>query len=485
MTRSISAGRLATLADGFHRQPAYAGLADALTLLIGDGRIPLDARLPSERDLSAALDVSRTTVTRAYATLAESGYAVARRGSGTFTRIPGDRRRSHDRALMPGGPGAAADVIDLNCAAGSAPPGIAAAYAEAVAELPAYLGGHGYFPAGVPALQEAIAGTYAARGLPTAPDQIMVTAGGLAAAAIVAQAFTRRGSRVLVETPTYPNCVDALHSAGARLVSLPVAPDGWELDGLDAMLRQTRPALAYLIPDFQNPTGLVMSAAERERVAAALQGSGTVPVVDEAHQALSHDDEPMPPPFAAFARDAITIGSASKAFWGGLRIGWIRVARAGRRETMQALTHARVRLDLGAAVVEQLAFARLLADPEPVLAAQRSRLRERRAALVAAMRDRLPEWRFREPGGGLCLWCRLPAPLAPEVAAEAERRGVVVAPGPVFAFEGGLGNFLRIPWVRPAEELLAAVDVLAASWHHVAERSARPSVRRTSRVIVA
>jgi DNA-binding transcriptional regulator YhcF (GntR family) len=101
MPRLISAGRVATLVGGFDRSPAYAGLADALILLIGDGRIALDVRLPSERELTDALGVSRTTVTRAYAELRDAGYAAARRGAGTFTRVPGGRARAHDRALLP------------------------------------------------------------------------------------------------------------------------------------------------------------------------------------------------------------------------------------------------------------------------------------------------------------------------------------------------------------------------------------------------
>ena len=120
MPQSISAARVATLVGAFDRSPAYAGLADALTELVGDGRVGLDVRLPSERELTDALGVSRTTVTRAYAVLRDSGYAAARRGSGTFTRVPGGRARVHDRALLPG-PGDG-DAIDLNCAAASAPP---------------------------------------------------------------------------------------------------------------------------------------------------------------------------------------------------------------------------------------------------------------------------------------------------------------------------------------------------------------------------
>jgi len=486
MQQSITAGRLAGLVDGFHRAPAYAGLAESLTLLIGDGRITLATRLPSERDLSVALGVSRTTVTRAYASLVESGYAEARQGAGTFTRIPGDRRRALDRSLSPGG---RSDVIDLNHAAGSAPPGVAAAYLEAVSDLPAYLGGHGYFPAGVPRLQEAIARSYDDRGLPTRPEQIMVTAGALSAAAIVAQAYTRRGARVLVETPTYPNATEALRHAGARLVGLPVGPERWDLDGLEATLRATRPSLASLIPDLQNPTGLVMSADDRARTAGLLRAAGTVPIVDEAHQSLALDGGPMPPPFACFAPDTVTLGSASKGFWGGLRIGWIRVPDHDSRGVMRLLAEARMRLDLGAPVLEQLVLARLLEDPAPIREAHRARLREQRDALLGALDEHLPDWTYRVPRGGLCLWCRLPEPLGTDLAVKAERRGVVVAPGPVFALEGGLDHYVRIPWTRSAEELRTAVDVLAESWEVVrgrwASRDPHGRASRRNRVIVA
>jgi len=477
MTRTIGAARVATLVDDFDRSPAYAGLAEALVLLIGDGRIPLDTRLPSERDLTAALGVSRTTVTRAYAELRDAGYAEARRGAGTFTRVPGGRARAHDRALLPR-PGDS-DAIDLNCAAPSAPPGLAQAYAAAAADLPPYLGGHGYFPAGLPELQRAIAASYDARGLPTDPDQVMVTPGALSAACVVARAFTGPGDRVLVESPTYPNATDALRHAGARLTPSPIDPDGWDLGAVAATLRQSSPRLAYLVPDFQNPTGHLMTDAQREELAAALRRTRTTPVVDEAHQALALEGQAMPRPFAAYAPDTITIGSASKAFWGGLRLGWIRAPRSA----MERLTRARVSLDLGAPVLEQLVLARVLASSDEILAANRARLREQRDALVAAARADLPEWGFRVPTGGLALWCRLPGPYGTAVAAEAELRGTIVAPGPVFAVEGGLDTFLRIPWSRPADDMREAVHRLAQAWAVVRER---PSTRMPSgRVMVA
>jgi DNA-binding transcriptional MocR family regulator len=478
MSGSIGALRTANLVGDFDRSPAYAGIADALRLLIGDGRIPLDTRLPSERELTEALGVSRTTVTRAYAALRDAGYADARRGAGTFTRVPGGRARAHDRALLPRS--GDEEAIDLNCAAASAPPGLAAAYAEAAAELPEYLGGHGYFPAGLPLLQESIAAAYEARGLPTSPDQIMVTPGALSAASVVAQAYTGPGDRVLVESPVYPNATLAIRHSGARLVGSPVDPDGWDLDAVGATLRQSAPRLAYLIPDFQNPTGHLMTDTQREEYAGHLRRTKTVAVVDEAHQALALDGQEMPRPFAAFARDAITLGSASKSFWGGLRLGWIRAPLA----EMDRLTRARVGLDLGAPVLEQLVLARLLADPEPILAEHRARLREQRDRLGAALAEHLPDWLCRLPGGGLAVWCELPIPLGTAVTAEAERRGVIVAPGPVFAAEGGLDQFVRIPWTRPGEELEDAVRRLAAAWGVV--RGQRGDRARTpGRVMVA
>ena len=238
----------------------------------------------------------------------------------------------------------------------------------------------------------------------------MVTPGALSAASIVAQAFTSPGDRVLVESPTYPNATDALRHAGARLTPCPVDPEGWDLDAVAATLRQTSPRLAYLIPDFQNPTGHLMTDAQREEYAAHLRRAHTVAVVDEAHQALALEGQPMPRPFAAYAPDAITIGSASKSFWGGLRLGWIRAPHA----QMERLTQARVSLDLGAPVLEQLVLVRLLADADEILAANRraaarAARRPGRRGRRAAARVALPPSR---PAGSRC-GASCPAPSAP------------------------------------------------------------------------
>ena len=131
-------------------------------------------------------------------------------------------------------------------------------------------------------------------------------------------------------------------------------------------------------------------------------------------------------------------------------------------------------------------LADLLDRSDEVLPVHRARLLAGRDALVKAVREHLPQWRFRVPDGGLALWFELPEPLGTATTVEAERRGVVVAPGPVFAVEGGLDRFVRIPWTASPEVLTEAVRRLAAAWEHVSSDAHRPTTRRAAgRVMVA
>lgn len=480
MERALAPDRLAALVGDFPRTPAYRGLRQTLQELIGDGRIPLGTRLPSERAVTAVLGVSRNTVTRAYADLVAAGFATARQGAGTYAAVPLDRKRAHDHALHAVGVAASQEgAVDLNCAAGGATPGVAAAYARALDALPAYLASDGYLPSGLPALRTLIANHYAERGLPTTAGQIVITSGALSAIAIIARALTRPGDRVMIESPVYSNAIEALRLGGARLVSAPMADplgdDGWDLAAIEATLRQTSPRVAYLIPDFQNPTGFLMDDAQRRQYAAALRATRTTAIVDETLQSTRLSNAPMPAPFASHAPDAYTVGSASKLCWGGLRVGWIRAPR----EAVDRLIATRVQMDLGSSLFDQLVVAEMLAADD-VLATRREQLRQRRDALAGALRTHLPDWRFRLPDGGLSLWVRMPHGSATQLAAEVERHGVYLAPGPVFSVEGGADNWLRIPYAKPEDTLMRAVEVIAATWTQLPRGSAaqRGDVKR-------
>lgn len=472
MDRTVSATRLvALLGSGRDRGPAYLGLADGLRLLISDGRITVGTRLPSERDLTAALRLSRTTVSRAYALLRERGYLVSRRGSGSVARLPSPRGGGHDNLLLPGN--LAQDSIDLTCAAPVAPPGVARAYESAMEQLPAFLSGTGYYPSGLPLLRAAIARRYHERGLPTVPEQIVVTSGALAATAIAGRALSGIGDRVLVETPTYPNAIAALRRSGARVVGVGVDPTGWDVEAVTMALRQVSPIAAYLIPDFHNPTGALMDDEQRAQVGTALARSRTTAMVDETLVDVAVDDVTMPLPMASYLADSISIGSASKAFWGGLRTGWLRAPR----DHVGALVSARLSLDLGAPVLEQLVLAELLQSRAELFTHRREQLARSRAALVAGLAAHLPEWRFVVPSGGLALWCELPEALSSALTTAAEQEQVLLAPGPIFAAEGGLERFVRLPYTLPAEQLTAATERLAVAWSHALRRRTTHSPR--------
>ena len=478
--RSLSASRLVPLlGSAADASPAYRGVADAIRLLIA-GRIPVGTRLPSERELTAGLQVSRTTVTRAYAVLRESGYLASRQGSGSVAVLPGGSEVSRrGNALQPAAEQLVGDTIDLTCASMSAPVGTMAAYEAAVAALPRYLSGTGYHPLGLLELREALARRYTERGLASTPDQLMVTSGALAGLAVAARALLAPGDRVLAESPTYPNAIDTLRRSGARPVALPLAREGWDHDAAEAALRQTAPRAAYLIPDFQNPTGALMSEEQRRGLGRALAGTHTVGIVDETLVELAHDPGlRMPRPLAAHYQRTVTLGGASKTFWGGLRVGWIRAPQ----DLMAALVAARLTLDLGAPVLEQLVLLELLARREEILAERRAVVALARDALAGAIRHRLPDWRFTMPAGGLCLWVELPEALSTPLTAAADRRGLVLAPGAQFAVEGGLERFLRLPFTGHSPEVLVdAVERLALAWDDA--RAGRPGRRPASPLV--
>ncbi|GGM69384.1 GntR family transcriptional regulator [Longimycelium tulufanense] len=440
-------------------------LAGAVRMLVLDGRLTTGTRLPAERELADALGASRTLVTAAMDRLREEGLVASRRGAGSWVTLPGG-------AARPGGwwPTPVPDLLDLSCVAPPAPPELAAAVDRARLRVPEHLVTPGYQPLGLTQLRERIAGRYTERGLPTRPDQVLVTNGAQHALAMVLRLLVGPGDRVLMEHPTYPNAIEAVLAAHATPVPVPMAEDGWDADGLAAALRQAAPRMAFLIPDFHNPTGLRMDVAARERLAAALRRTRTPAFVDETLVELDLGEDPVgaPPPFAAFAEDlVVTAGSTSKSFWGGLRIGWVRAST----EVVHRLVAARPAMDLGSPVLEQLVVAELLADPEPLLGGRRADFRRQRDVLAEALREHCPGWEFRVPQGGLVLWARLEEPVSTRLAVAAEGVGVRIAPGSRFAVTGSLERHLRLPYSLPANRLVEAAQRLGMARAAIAPRT--------------
>src|ERR1700742_1066986 len=395
----------------------HTRLTGRLRSLVWSGLLPAGTRLPSERILADALTVSRNTVGAAFDELRGEGIFSSRRGDGTYVSLAGrhtlsrgdDRLRSFLPPPALAGPDPAGPRIDLRSAA---LPGLDLVTAEidrlSGADLRDLVRTHGYLPAGLPTLREAVAGYYTDLGLPTTEDQVVITSGAQQALRLVATALLEPGAAVLIEEPSFRGAIEVLRSAGARLIAVPSGPRGIDVAALRRAVREHRPALIVIQSTVHNPTGSVLDESGRQALA-----SLDVPVLDDATLYDTLVDAPLAKPTAAYGSGPVlTIGSASKSFWGGLRVGWLRADPA----TVAALTSVKGGEDLGTSVLAQQVTARPLAR----LAAARLRPRiggprdYRRTALgtardtvTTAMTGLLPQWRFDRPAGGASLWGRV------------------------------------------------------------------------------
>ncbi len=229
------------------------------------------------------LAVSRTTVVTAYDLLRQDGLVESRRGSGT--RVSGGLEMtpgiaSDEAGDLLGGAMAAKESMTLFTQAAL---GGAKVVAETIAgldpnEIARQEAESGYEALGIPELRRAVADHLAAEGVPTSPDEVLITNGGQQAISLLAQMYLRPGDRVVVEDPTFIGAIDAFRAIGARMIPVPVGHDGADVESLREALGRTPPALVYLVPTFQAPTGTVMPEAAGRAVARLAKETG-VPVI--------------------------------------------------------------------------------------------------------------------------------------------------------------------------------------------------------------
>jgi DNA-binding transcriptional MocR family regulator len=488
--RQLSPASTARLLGTWHAGgPAYVALADAFRAAVLSGTLAPHTRLPSERELAATLQVSRTTTSGAYARLRDLGFAVSRVGSGTVTTLPqratgpgpgrpvgGDAPVADDGPRILGltdGP-TVAGHLDLWQATPPAPPELHGAFTHALEGLPAYLDSGGYEPYGLAPLREAVAARYRERGVPTTADEVLITTGAQQAIALLAHTHLRPGDRAVVESPTYFHAMEAMRDAGGRVVGVPTGP--LDVDQLASAVRRARPRLVYLVPDYQNPTGFVLSAEERAAVRQIAERYGVTVVGDETLVELGLSDDTTPPAFAGDGTSphVVSVGSASKAFWGGLRVGWVRA----HPQVIAQLARARQSADIATAVLEQLAVTELLGRRAEVMTGRRRMLRERRDLLVGKLRESFP-WDVPVPPGGLFCWVDLGRPVAQAFAAAAAAEGARVAAGPLFTPDNaGAASRVRLTFTRSPAELADAVPRLVRAWGRVAGRQPSAGSRR-------
>jgi DNA-binding transcriptional MocR family regulator len=449
------------------RGPLYARLADAIADCVSHGLLS-GQRLPAERELAEHLGVSRGTVIAAYDALRVRGLARSRRGSGTFLRVSRSSASTHEAPMFAKLMDPDQAPIDMSMAALRSPELLADAQVglrDAMRLFPC----HGYAPLGAHSLRVAIAEHLSARRAgPTEPQQILVTAGGQGALSLIANGLVRPGDRVLVEAPTYPGAIEVFSRAGARIEALERDHAGVLRDGLEHALDAGPVRFLYLVPSCHNPTGTTMSEQRRHEILRLAQQRGLLTIEDTAMAELS--SQPLPPHLSAIAPErVISVGSLSKCYWAGLRVGWIRAAP----EIVQRLGRLRAALDLGGPLLEQALALTIFSDFDRLTAPTRTAARERLSVLVEQIKLHLPDWEFDEPRGGWSVWVAMPWGNADHFAQLALRHGVAIAPGGAMAPDDRFSGHLRLSAGAPPEHIVHGVQLLAKAWNQMAVESDR------------
>jgi DNA-binding transcriptional MocR family regulator len=314
----------------------------------------------------------------------------------------------------------------------------------------------------LPELQDAIAGRYSATGLPTSIDQIILTGGASAALILALRDVAPPGSRLLVESPTYPGALEIAAQHGTQLIGWPVL-SGWDADAFAQLADRHRVRAAYATFDFHNPTGAVAGAAERARIVRLARERDVALIVDETLRDLAFAVAAPPAPTSGAT---VHLGSLSKSVWAGLRVGWIRAGdtRTADRLRSQALAGA-----LTPPPLEQLIAVELLPRLEAI-AAQRRPAWERNLAAVGRA---VTEWPGASlhgaPRGGLSAWLRLPPGASSAVLSRRLRaRGVTLPPGGAFSPDGTLDAYVRIPLTCDGAQLEVALSLIRSTQSELA-----------------
>lgn len=299
------------------------------------------------------------------------------------------------------------------------------------------------------------------------PGEVMIGNGSLQLLDLLSAQLVAPGQVVLVEQPSYDRAISTFRRRGARVVGVPLGQDGVDVDRLAALMDQERSAFVYLIPDFQNPTGVTLSLEKRRRVVELAERHGVYVLEDVPYRRLRYRGDDLPLLRSFGAPRVVTLSSFSKLISPAVRVGYM-VASA---ELCAAVTRRAEDTYLSPVLPTQAAVAAYLEHGwlEPTLAQLKLLYRPRWAAMMEAVATHLPGAAYSAPEGGFFVSVTLPSEARTDnLVQRAKERGLLLTPGPAFFTEGsgdGLApeRFVRLPFcaVTP-EQITEGVRRLAS-----------------------
>ena len=310
---------------------------------------------------------------------------------------------------------------------------------------------------GLPALRAWIAKRYETMGVyDVTADDIIITNGSQQALAMLGVCMIDPGDKVLVENPTYLVALQSFHMFDPKIIPVQMNPDGIDCEKLSETVKANPDAkFIYVIPNFQNPTGLTYTQAVRERAAEILKAAGTPVIEDNPYGELRFHGEGGSSFAALLGEQCAAMGTFSKIVAPGMRIGWIACKQP---ELYAKLLAFKSTMDLHTNIFGQMVLAEYLLDNDldDQIDKIKDMYREKAEKMMACMAEDFPaEVSYTKPEGGMFIWATMPEGLkAVDVMEAAAAKGVAVCPGDPFYEEERGVRTMRINYSNSSDEAI-------------------------------
>lgn len=305
-------------------------------------------------------------------------------------------------------------------------------------------------------LRERLAMLMAEEDTPADPEDMVVTAGAQQGLDLIAKVIVDPGDVIAIEAPAYVGALSAFGAYEPRYLQIDLDRDGMIVEQLeDALLKGARPKFVYTVPNFHNPAGVTMSRERREHLV-ALCREASIPIVeDNPYGLLRFEGERHPTLRSLDPENVIYLGTVSKLFAAGLRVGWTVAAQG----VTQRLILAKEAADLCCSSLNMLVVERWLTSEHwrPALVGLVDTYRSRRDAMLSALAEHFPtQSTWTHPAGGFFIWATLPEHLDTRMmlAAAIDRR-VAYVPGTGFYPDGRGRSSMRLAFCYPSEDRIA------------------------------
>ena len=292
-------------------------------------------------------------------------------------------------------------------------------------------------------------------GIQADPEGMLVTAGAQQALDLVGKLFIEPGDTIAVEAPSYVGALSAFSVYEPRYLQIPMDHDGIIVDRLEEALRgDVRPKFLYVCPNFHNPAGVTISLERRQRLVDVCRAAGVPIVEDDPYGMLRFDGDPLPSLYSLDPENVIYLGTLSKIFCPGIRIGWA----VAPPDVLERLIRFKEAADLCSSNFNMLVAEQWLSEPERWKSSLKGLVevyRSRRDTTLRTLEEHFPEGStWTHPKGGFYVWATIPGADTRTLLPEAVQRKVAYVPGTAFYPDGSGKESMRIAYCYPPDDAI-------------------------------